>query len=92
MMNFLVIKVVSSYNAILGRTRISAFQAVASTYHLKIKFPSRNGVGEEKGDQQLARSCNVAALRPDEIEGKSSRLKTWTFERTKNVEENRQRI
>ena len=45
MLNFLIIKVVSSYNAILGRTGISAFQAVTSTYHLKIKFPSRNGVG-----------------------------------------------
>ena len=55
MLNFLVIKAVSSYNAILGRTGISAFQDIASTYHLKIKFPSRNGVGQEKGDQQLAR-------------------------------------
>ena len=69
MLNFLVIKAVSSYNAILGRTGISAFQAIASTYHLKIKFPSRNGVGQEKGDQQLARSCYVAALRPDGIGG-----------------------
>ena len=69
MLNFLVIKAVSSYNAILGRTGISAFQAVASTYHLKIKFPSRNGVGQEKGDQQMARSCYIAALRPDGIGG-----------------------
>ena len=69
MLNFLVIKEVSSYNAILGRTGISAFQAVASNYHLKIKFPSRNGVGQEKGDQQMARSCYIASLRPDGIGG-----------------------
>ena len=69
MLNFLVIKVVASYNVISGRTGISAFQAIASTYHLKIKFPSRNGVGQEKGDQQLARSCYVAAIRPDGIGG-----------------------
>ena len=31
MLNFIVIKVVSSYNAILGRTGISAFQAITST-------------------------------------------------------------
>ena len=69
MLNFLVIKVVSSYNAILGRTEISAFQAIASIYHLEIKFPSRNGVGQEKGDQQLAQSCYVSALRPNGIGG-----------------------
>ena len=71
MLNFLVIKVVISYNAILGRTDINAFQAVASTYHLKIKFPTKNGVGMEKGDQKLARSCYVAALRADGIGGAS---------------------
>ena len=65
MLNFLVIKVVSSYNVILGRTGINTFRAVASTYHLKIKFPYRNEVGQEKGDQQLAQSCYVAALKPE---------------------------
>ena len=69
MLNFIIIKVVFSYNTILGKTRISPFQAVVSTYHLKIKFPSRNGVGQEKYDQQLARSCYVAALKLDEIRG-----------------------
>nr|XP_017246106.1 PREDICTED: uncharacterized protein LOC108217734 [Daucus carota subsp. sativus] len=49
-LNFLVIKASSTYNAILGRTGMHAFKAIASTYHLKIKFPTRNGVGEEKGD------------------------------------------
>ena len=69
MLNFLVIKVATSYNAILGRTRINAFKAVASTYHLKIKFPAKNGIGMEKGDKKLARSCYIAALRADGIGG-----------------------
>ncbi|XP_017246612.1 uncharacterized protein LOC108218204 [Daucus carota subsp. sativus] len=63
MLNFLVVKALSTYNAILGRTGIHAFKAIPSTYHLKIKFPTRNGVGEEIGDQKMARSCYVGALK-----------------------------
>ena len=65
MLNFVLIKASTTYNAILGRTGLHAFKAIASTYHLKIKFPTKNGVGEEKGDQKMARSCYVIALRHD---------------------------
>ncbi|XP_074356498.1 uncharacterized protein LOC141696228 [Apium graveolens] len=70
MLNFQVVKASSTYNAIIGRTRIHAFKAVPSTYHMVFKFPTRNGVEEEKGDQKLARSCYIAALRPDGTKGK----------------------
>ena len=30
---------------------------------MKIKFPTRNGVGEERGDQKMARSYYVGALK-----------------------------
>ncbi|XP_063942647.1 uncharacterized protein LOC135150314 [Daucus carota subsp. sativus] len=63
MINFLVVKASSTYNAILGRTGIHAFKAIPSTYHMKIKFPTRNGIGEELGDQKMARSCYIRALR-----------------------------
>ena len=33
-----------------------------STYCLKVKFPSENGVGEVKEDQVLARECYQAML------------------------------
>ena len=33
-----------------------------STYCLKVKFPTENGVGEVKGDQVLARECYQAVL------------------------------
>ena len=69
MLSFLVVKAPSMYNAILGRTSLHAFKAIASIHHLKIKFPTRNEVGEEKGDQKVARSCYVAALRQDGIGG-----------------------
>ena len=33
-----------------------------STYCLKVKFPTNNGVSEVRGDQILARECNQAIL------------------------------
>ncbi|XP_063941292.1 uncharacterized protein LOC135149495 [Daucus carota subsp. sativus] len=63
MINFLVVKASSTYNAILGRTGIHAFNAIPSTYHMKIKFPTRNEIGEELGDQKMACSCYIGALR-----------------------------
>ncbi|XP_074351460.1 uncharacterized protein LOC141690572 [Apium graveolens] len=65
MLNFQVVKAASTYNTIMGRTGIHAFKAVSSTYHMVLKFPTRNGPGEARGDQKMARSCYVAALRPD---------------------------
>ncbi|XP_074377256.1 uncharacterized protein LOC141718770 [Apium graveolens] len=53
----------------MGRIGIHAFKAVPSTYHMVLKFPTRNGVGEAKGDQKMACGCYVAALRPNGIGG-----------------------
>ena len=40
---------------------------MVSTYHLKLKFPTNQGVGEVKGDQALARHCyNIALQRSDQ--------------------------
>ncbi|KAL0416458.1 UNVERIFIED_CONTAM: hypothetical protein Slati_3477700 [Sesamum latifolium] len=46
MLKFLGVDVPSAYNVILGRPTLNAFQAVISTYHMKIKFPTPGGVGE----------------------------------------------
>ena len=89
MLNFLVIKDVTSYNSIFGRTGINAFQAVASTYHLKIKFPTKNGIRLGKGDQKLDRSCYIAALRADGVGGKFSPLNTWMSKNMKKGKESR---
>ena len=51
------------YNAIIGRTALNKFRAVSSTPHLKIKFPMDHGVGELKGDQQVAWQCYNVSLR-----------------------------
>ncbi|XP_074356014.1 uncharacterized protein LOC141695685 [Apium graveolens] len=39
-----------------------------------LKFLTRNGVGEAKGDQKMVHSCYVAALRPDGTRGKVLRI------------------
>ncbi|XP_043701413.1 uncharacterized protein LOC122651907 [Telopea speciosissima] len=46
MMNFLVVKVNSTDNGILGRPGLNALQAVVSTPHLVMKFPTDHGVGQ----------------------------------------------
>ncbi|KAL0454832.1 UNVERIFIED_CONTAM: hypothetical protein Slati_0822400 [Sesamum latifolium] len=62
MLKFLVVDVPSAYNIILGRPTLNAFQAVISTYHIKIKFPTLGGVGEVQGDPLQSRKCYVEAV------------------------------
>ncbi|KAK3009095.1 hypothetical protein RJ639_015070 [Escallonia herrerae] len=63
MLDFVVVKVPSAYNAILGRPALNQLQAVVSTYHLKMKFSTEHGIGEVKGDQTTARQCYVTSCR-----------------------------
>ncbi|CAA0829055.1 Unknown protein, partial [Striga hermonthica] len=57
MVRFVVVGAESSYNIIMGRTSLNAFQAVLSTYHMMIKYPMGENVGEIAGDQLTSRSC-----------------------------------
>ncbi|XP_043717790.1 uncharacterized protein LOC122665703 [Telopea speciosissima] len=63
MMNFLVVKVNSTHNGILGLPGLNALQAVVSTPHLVMKFPTDHGVGECRGSQVAARRCYEGYLR-----------------------------
>ena len=60
---FIVIRSFSPYTAILGRPWIHAMEAVSSTLHVKVKFPTEYGVAEVRGNQQVTRQCLVAAVR-----------------------------
>ena len=63
--NFLVVDCSSLYNAIIGRLTLNSWKAVASTYHLSVKFPTEHGVGQVQGDQLAARECYLAMLAMD---------------------------
>ena len=60
---FIVVRSFAPYTAILGRPWIHTMGAVPSTLHVKVKFPTENGVAVVRGNQQVARQCLVAAVR-----------------------------
>ncbi|KAL0435294.1 UNVERIFIED_CONTAM: Transposon Ty3-G Gag-Pol polyprotein [Sesamum radiatum] len=60
LLKFLVVDVPSAYNVILGRPTLNIFLAA---YHMKIKFPTPEGVGEVQGDPLQSRKCYVEAVR-----------------------------
>lgn len=62
MVKFYVINTASSYNMIMGRPTLSMLKAITSTPHLKIKFPTANGVGEIKGNSETSKRCYDIAL------------------------------
>ncbi|XP_077223417.1 uncharacterized protein LOC143857029 [Tasmannia lanceolata] len=63
MMTFLVVDVPFTYNAIIGRPVLRDLGAVVSTPHLKMKFPTQEGVGEVRGHQMVARRCYFTSLK-----------------------------
>ena len=71
--NFLVLDSFSSYNVIIGRPTLNRWKVATSTYCLKVKFLTEQGVGEIKGDPVLARECYQAVLASKENH-------TWTIE------------
>lgn len=63
MTDFLVVKTHSSYNVIIVRLTLNNPKAMTSTYHLKMKFSTEEGVGEVCDEQVLARECYVQELK-----------------------------
>jgi len=77
MVTFIVVKSFSPYTAILGRPLIHAMGAVPSTLHVKVKFPTEQGVAIVRGSQQVARQCLVATI---SWKGKQAEQKETTKE------------
>lgn len=61
--NFLMVDTPDIYNAIIGCPTMNTLRAVASTYHLALKFPTPARVGVILGNQVEARCCYVLALK-----------------------------
>ena len=54
--DFLVIDQSSTFNTVLGPS-LRALKAITSIYHLLMKFPTPNGVGQVRGNDDEARRC-----------------------------------
>ncbi|XP_057780215.1 uncharacterized protein LOC130998827 [Salvia miltiorrhiza] len=60
---FLVIDAPSAFNVILGRPWIHDMEAVPSTFHQVVKFPTKWGVKEIRGEQKDSRSCYQTTMK-----------------------------
>ncbi|XP_077228551.1 uncharacterized protein LOC143861521 [Tasmannia lanceolata] len=63
MATFSVVDIPFTYNAIIGRPALWDVEAVVSTPHLKMKFPTLTRTGEVCGQQMIARQCYVSSLK-----------------------------
>ncbi|XP_010269798.1 PREDICTED: uncharacterized protein LOC104606351 [Nelumbo nucifera] len=63
MHEFLVVKVGSPYNIIMGRPTLYVLRVAMSFFHLVLKFPTEHSVGVVRGNQQIACQCYVAMLK-----------------------------
>ncbi|GER33659.1 retrotransposon protein [Striga asiatica] len=70
MVCFLVVDASSAYIIILGRPSLNSFQAVVSTYCMKVKFPVGNEVREVTEDQLQSRRRYEVTLKTAEAQNK----------------------
>src|SRR5664279_3910716 len=62
MVDFLVVDAPSAYKAILGRGTLNRIGAIVCSPHLKVKFYTDHGIGEECGQQKVARECYLTSI------------------------------
>ena len=60
--NFIMVDAFSPYTAILSRPWLHVMGAVSSTLHVKLKYPTSEGVAELIRCQAVARQCLVAVI------------------------------
>ena len=61
-MNFIMVDAFSSYIAILAKPWLHAIGAVSSTLHVKINYPTNEGVAELVVCKSVARQCMVVVV------------------------------
>ena len=57
MTQFLILDVPSAFNVMLGWPALYDLKAITSIFHSCLKFPTKNGVGCLRENQQSAREC-----------------------------------
>ncbi|XP_009387477.2 uncharacterized protein LOC103974387 [Musa acuminata AAA Group] len=62
MTTFMVVDLPSAYNVILGRSTLNMIQAMVSTYHKTIKFPTSARIGEAWSDPRELRQCYLTTV------------------------------
>ena len=62
MINFIVVNTFFPYTIILSRPWIHAMGVVSSTLHMKVKFPTEDGIVMVRGDQQVTQHCLVTVI------------------------------
>ena len=70
MANFLVVDCPLAFNAVLGRPTLKELRAITSIYHLLMKFPTPNRIGQVSSCQSEARECYNRSLRTMEKDKK----------------------
>ncbi|GKV12104.1 hypothetical protein SLEP1_g23299, partial [Rubroshorea leprosula] len=59
---FLVVKMPSSFNLVIGRPTLTEIRAIVSQSHLCMKFPMPMGVATLRGNQEAARHCYMTSV------------------------------
>nr|GFB70562.1 reverse transcriptase domain-containing protein [Tanacetum cinerariifolium] len=68
-MNFMIVKSLSPYNGIIRRPRLKAIQAVPSTVHGMLKFPTEEGIVTIRSSLLIPAECasvNTSFVTPEE--------------------------
>ncbi|RRT32937.1 hypothetical protein B296_00054812 [Ensete ventricosum] len=61
MVSFMVVKLPSAYNAIIGHPTLNRLKAVVSAYHQLLKFLTRAEVGKVRSGPRVSRQCYLTA-------------------------------
>ncbi|GKU89032.1 hypothetical protein SLEP1_g3225 [Rubroshorea leprosula] len=59
---FLVVKMASSFNLVIGRPTLTEIRAIVSQSHLCMKFPTPMGVATLRGNQEATRHCYMTSV------------------------------
>ncbi|GKV46509.1 hypothetical protein SLEP1_g53490 [Rubroshorea leprosula] len=82
--SFLVVKMESAYNAIIGRATLCKLKAVISQPHLCMKFPTPQGIRMLKGNQKMARAYYHDTFKKVEP-APMPKLLLWLLDQTNQV-------